>query len=111
MPLDNALTGHWDSSPFDHGVMEASELEFLDDGRGTGTVANALGDDATRFSWHCPEPGVLEVCDEYGRVERVRYAVVTAIPVYTTDPVPAVTFEPPLFFAREYARTSAISGQ
>ncbi|MEU5536575.1 hypothetical protein [Streptomyces sp. NPDC020362] len=109
MPLDTALTGRWDSSPFDHGVMEASELEFLDDGHGTGTVSNALGDDVARFSWHCPEPGMLEVHDEYGSVERVRYSVTPAVPAYTTDPIPAVTFEPPLFFAREYARVSSFS--
>ncbi|MFI1762530.1 hypothetical protein ACH41H_10860 [Streptomyces sp. NPDC020800] len=109
MPLDTALTGRWDSSPFDHGVMEASELEFLDDGRGTGTVANALGDDVTRFSWHCPEPGVLEVHHEYGRTERVRYVIGPAAPPYATDPVAAATFEPPLFFARVYARVSEVS--
>ncbi|MFG2121351.1 hypothetical protein [Streptomyces sp. NPDC048710] len=109
MPLDTALIGHWDSSPFDYGVMEASELAFLDDGRGTGTLANALGEDVTEFAWHCPEPGVLEVHDEYGGVERVRYTVTPAVPVYATDPVPAVRFEPALFFAREYARICAAS--
>ncbi|MFF4036661.1 hypothetical protein [Streptomyces sp. NPDC001816] len=107
MPLDTALIGHWDSSPFDYGVMEASELAFLDDGRGTGTLANALGEDATEFVWHCPEPGVLEVRDEYGSVERVRYTVAPAVPVHATNLVPAVRFEPALFFAREYARICA----
>ncbi|MGW2742997.1 hypothetical protein [Streptomyces sp. NPDC001450] len=109
MPLDTALIGHWDSSPFAYGVMEASGLALLDDGRGTGTVANALGEDVTEFAWHCPEPGVLEVRDEHGGVERVRHVVAPAVPVHATDPVPAVRFEPPLFFAREYARICAAS--
>ncbi|MFI9804325.1 hypothetical protein ACIHEJ_08130 [Streptomyces sp. NPDC052301] len=109
MRRDTALIGHWDSAPFDHGVMESSMLEFRGDGRGGGTVANALGEDVTRFSWHCPEPGVLEVRDDHGTVERVRYTVTRATPTHAADPVPAVRFEPPLFFAREYARSSVVS--
>ena len=109
MSLDTALIGRWDSSPFDVGVMEASELEFRDDGRGSGTVAGAPGEDVTRFSWHCPEPGVLEVRDEHDGVERVRYATAAATPAYTTDPTPAVTFKPPLLFVREYARVFVVS--
>ncbi|MEU9480863.1 hypothetical protein [Streptomyces sp. NPDC048191] len=109
MHRDTALIGHWDSAPFDHGVMESSELEFRGDGRGGGTVANALGEEVTAFSWHCPEPGVLEVRDTDGDVERVRYAVTRATPAYTPDAIPAVRFEPPLFFARQYARSSVVS--
>ncbi|GHI02345.1 hypothetical protein AQI88_13445 [Streptomyces cellostaticus] len=78
-------------------------------GRGTGTVANAPGDDVTPFSWHCPEPGVLEVHDGYSGVERVRYAIAPATPAHSTDPAPAVAFEPPLFLARECARISMAS--
>ncbi|MFJ9815498.1 hypothetical protein ACIRU3_09530 [Streptomyces sp. NPDC101151] len=110
MSLDTALIGHWDSSPFDFGVMEASELEFLDDGQGCGTISNALGDQVAPFSWHCPELGTLEVRDEFGDVERYHYTVAPALPPYATDPIPAVRFEPFLFYAREYARISTASG-
>ncbi|MGW0767350.1 hypothetical protein [Streptomyces sp. NPDC002676] len=110
MTLDTALIGRWDSSPFDYGVMEASELEFLEDGRGRGTIANALSEDVTEFEWHCPEPGLLEVRDEYGTVERVRYVMAPAVPTFTPDPVPAVRFEPDLFFAQDYARICVNNG-
>ena len=110
MDLDTALLGRWDSAPFEYGVMECSELEFHGDGRGAGTVATAPAEDVTEFSWTCPEPGVLEIRDEYGGVERVRYTVAHDTPTHTTTPVPSVRFEPPLFFAPRYARTSRLAG-
>ncbi|MGW2488854.1 hypothetical protein ACWCV9_16810 [Streptomyces sp. NPDC001606] len=104
MHLDTALIGRWDSSPFDVGVMEASELEFREDGRGSGTVVNALSEDTEEFSWHCPEPGVVEIREDSGGTERFQYTVGAATPPYGPAPVPAVTFEPHLLFTQQYAR-------
>lgn len=61
MSFDDALIGHWSSAPFDYGVMEGSDLGFLPDGRGWGVWANLAGIQVTRFRWHCPTPGLLEV--------------------------------------------------
>ncbi|MFG2353469.1 hypothetical protein [Streptomyces sp. NPDC048521] len=105
MRLDTALLGHWSSHPFELGIMELSELEFRGDGTGSTTLANASGDDVTDITWHCPATGVLELRDEYGDVSRVRYTLSPAVPATGGEPVPAVTFEPPLLHAHQYART------
>ncbi|NNN32053.1 hypothetical protein HLK59_17115 [Streptomyces sp. S3(2020)] len=96
--LDEALLGHWDSSPFEYGVMEASEFELRADGRGWSLLANLAGEYVTRFSWRCPDAGVLELRDEDGLVSRHPYVV-------TTAPVTSVTFEEPVEFGHQYAKS------
>jgi hypothetical protein len=61
MDLDHLLVGHWSSLPSSYGVMEASELGFLSDGRGWSSWFNVDALCVTRFDWTCPEPGVVEL--------------------------------------------------
>ncbi|MEV7886622.1 DUF6985 domain-containing protein [Streptomyces sp. NPDC002817] len=96
--LDEALLGHWDSSPFEYGVMESSEFELRADGTGWSLLANLAGEYVTRLSWRCPEAGVLELRDEDGLVSRHPYAV-------ATPPVTSVTFEEPVEFGHQYAKS------
>ncbi|MEU1377824.1 hypothetical protein ABZ442_29860 [Streptomyces triculaminicus] len=65
MRYDDALIGHWTSAPFDYGVMEGSDLAFLPDGRGWSVFSNLGGMSVTRFRWHCPAPGRLEIREEW----------------------------------------------
>lgn len=96
--LDESLLGHWDSSPFEYGAMEASEFELRADGTGWSLLANLSGEYVTRLSWRCPEAGVLELRDEDGLVSRHPYVVATA-------PVTSVTFEEPVEFGHQYAKS------
>lgn len=96
--LDEALIGHWSGSPFEYGVMEASELELRADGTGWSLLANLTGEYVTRLTWRCPEAGVLELRDENGQVSRHPYAV-------TAAPVTSVTFEEPVEFGHQYAKS------
>lgn len=96
--LDEALLGHWDSSLFEYGAMEASEFELRADGTGWSLLANLAGEYVTRLTWRCPEAGVLELRDEDGLVSRHPYVV-------TTAPVTSVTFEEPVEFGHQYAKS------
>jgi hypothetical protein len=58
MDLDDLLVGRWSSLPLSYGVMEASELGLLPDGRGWSSWFNVGALCVTRFGWACPEPGL-----------------------------------------------------
>ncbi|MGW4651466.1 hypothetical protein [Kitasatospora sp. NPDC004289] len=129
--LDHRLVGHWSSLPLSYGVMEASELAFLPDGRGWSTWFNVGGLCVTRFTWWCPEPGVLELSAQWmvqgtprldpgppafastepaerlAEVTRHRYVIGSAVPVPGAEPLSAVSFEEPVESCFEYARGSA----
>ncbi|MDQ0598276.1 hypothetical protein QF037_002621 [Streptomyces canus] len=96
--LDEALLGHWDTAPFAYGVMETSEFELRADGTGWSLLAHPAGEYVTRLTWQCPGAGVLELRDEEGLVSRHRYVV-------TTAPVTSVTFEEPVEFGHQYAKS------
>ncbi|WP_405649263.1 hypothetical protein [Streptomyces sp. NBC_00019] len=96
--LDEALFGHWDSSPFAYGVMETSEFELRADGTGWSLLAHPAGEYVTRLTWRCPDAGVLELRNEDGLVSQHRYLV-------TTAPVTSVTFEEPVEFGHQYAKS------
>ncbi|MEU5002295.1 hypothetical protein [Streptomyces sp. NPDC021622] len=129
MDLDSPLLGHWSSLPFSYGVMEASELGFLGDGRGWSAWFNADALCVTRLTWRCPRPGVVElhtrwsvqgtISDDPGplsfattepverldEVTRHRYVIEPAIPMPgAADPLMAITFEEPVEFCYQYAR-------
>jgi hypothetical protein len=101
---DPALVGRWSSAPFEYGVMECSELEFQADGRGSATVAHLAGDDVTRFRWHCPRPGLLELHDEDGGTERRHYTLGPAAPAHTGRALFALVFDESVHFAHQYAK-------
>ncbi|MCX4697274.1 hypothetical protein [Streptomyces sp. NBC_01373] len=103
--LDESLIGHWDSAPFDHGVMESSEVELRANGEGWSSLANLGGEYVTRLTWSCPEPGVLQLRDEDGRVTRHRYVVGPAVPPYGTEPVTSVTFEEAVQYGHQFAKS------
>ncbi|MBR7834450.1 hypothetical protein KDL01_14340 [Actinospica durhamensis] len=63
--IDDRLVGYWSSLEFSYGVMEATDVGFLADGRGWSAVYNAVGLCVTRFRWSCPEPGLLELRSEW----------------------------------------------
>ncbi|MFJ2239398.1 hypothetical protein [Streptomyces sp. NPDC087859] len=96
--LDEALLGHWDTSPFAYGVMETSEFELRADGTGWSLLAQPAGEYVTRLAWRCPEAGVLELRDENGLLSRHRYVV-------TTASVTSVGFEEPVEFGHQYAKS------
>ncbi|PWI14910.1 hypothetical protein DI272_12620 [Streptomyces sp. Act143] len=96
--LDKALLGHWSSAPFDHGVMETSEFELRADGTGWSLLANLGGEWVARLTWRCPAPGLLELRTEDGQESRHRYLV-------TAAPVASVTFEEPVEFCHQYAKS------
>ena len=132
--MDDLLVGHWSSLPFSYGVMEASELAFLGDGRGWSAWFNAEALCVTRFTWRCPEPGVLELCAKWmvqgvpgegtgpsafssmepaerlDEVTRHHYRVGPAVPMPGAEALMAVTFEEPVEFCHEYARGRRRSG-
>ncbi|MGW1290391.1 hypothetical protein ACWD4N_44100 [Streptomyces sp. NPDC002586] len=127
--MDHLLVGHWSS--LSYGVMEASELAFLGDGRGWSTWFNAEALCVTRFSWRCPEPGLLELSAQWmvqgtlsresghrafssmepaerlDEVTRHHYAIGPAVPMPGAEPLIAVSFEEPVEFCCQYARGSA----
>lgn len=126
--LNELLVGHWSSVPFSYGVMEASELGLLGDGRGWSAWFNADSLCVTRLRWHCPEPGVLELREQWtvagelggtagplafagteppvwaGEVTRHRYTIGSAVPMPDADPLPAITFEEAVEFCHTFAR-------
>lgn len=66
MVTDTRLVGFWLSGPFEVGVMEDSEIGLLPDGRGWSALANFGGGlEVTRFRWHCPRTGELELREEW----------------------------------------------
>ncbi|MFI6013406.1 DUF6985 domain-containing protein [Streptomyces sp. NPDC051243] len=103
--LDDDLIGHWSSAPFDHGVMECSELELRADGRGWSSSTNGFGEYVTRLTWCCPEPGVVELRAEDGDVARHHYTVAPAAPPHSADQVTSVTFEEPVEFCHQFAKS------
>ncbi len=131
MDLDDLLVGHWSSLPFSYGVMEASELGFLGDGRGWSSWFNADALCVTRFGWRCPEPGVLELHAHWmvagtlsqqdgpvafsstepatclDEVTLHRYALGPAVPMPGADALAAVGFEEAVEFCHQYARGAA----
>ncbi|MFE0133112.1 hypothetical protein ACFWY6_16300 [Streptomyces sp. NPDC059037] len=128
MDLDSPLLGHWSSLPFSYGVMEASELGLLGDGRGWSAWFNANALSVTRLTWRCPRPGVVELHTRWSvqgtisdgpgplafattePVERLdevtchRYVIEPAIPMPGADPLMAINFEEPVEFCDQYAR-------
>ncbi|GHG53728.1 hypothetical protein GCM10018779_15910 [Streptomyces griseocarneus] len=107
--------------------MEGSDLAFLPDGRGWSVLANLAGMHVTRFRWHCPAPGRLEMRDEwsargdwephgdgFSSVEEqgpCQYVTVTGYVIGQEEttvgepsPVTAVRFDEPVEFATLYAR-------
>ncbi|MFK0258793.1 hypothetical protein [Streptomyces sp. NPDC090445] len=58
--LDERLIGAWLGTA--EGVMEASGIVFLADGRGWSRFDSISGELAvSRFRWHCPDNGVLSL--------------------------------------------------
>lgn len=56
------LIGLWDSAPFEYGVMEATRLALLPDGRGWTEMANAGGMlQVRRLTWDVPRQDVIEL--------------------------------------------------
>ncbi|MDT7841872.1 hypothetical protein [Streptomyces justiciae] len=78
--------------------METSEVELRADGTGWSLLANLGGEWVTRLAWRCPSPGLLELRTEDGQVSRQRYLV-------TVAPVTSVTFEEPVEFCHQYAKS------
>ena len=130
MDLDDLLIGHWSSLPFSYGVMEASELGLLSNGRGWSSWFNVFGLCVTRFSWGCPQPGVLELQahwmvegtpsqsagsptfssmgspERWDEVTRHHYRIGPAVPLPGAEALMAVSFEEPVEFCFQYARGS-----
>jgi hypothetical protein len=128
MDLDDLLVGHWSSLPFSYGVMEASELGLLANGRGWSSWFNVAALCVTRFDWTCPEPGVVELhtkwivqgtpsdkvgaptfasmepVEQVDEVARHHYVIGSAVPIPGADALPAVSFEEPLEFCYHFAR-------
>ncbi|MEU0645988.1 hypothetical protein [Streptomyces umbrinus] len=128
MNVDDLLVGHWSSVPFSYGVMEASELGLLADGRGWSSWFNAGALCVTRLSWTCPEPGVVELhakwtvegapredagsptfsstqpAEPVDEVTRHHYVVGLAVPMPGEEAVMSVSFEEPVEFCHQYAR-------
>lgn len=126
--IDDRLVGHWSSLAFSYGVMEASDLGFLRDGRGWSTWYNAYALCVTRFQWNCPQPGLLELHTQWlvegasasqpGRpqfattqlpepvdeVTRLHYTIGEAVPIPGAEPLAALRFQEPVESAREFER-------
>lgn len=59
---DEDLIGLWDSSPFDYGVMESSQLGLLAAGTGWGVWSTFGGGvEVTLLKWRRLHIGVLEI--------------------------------------------------
>ncbi|MDQ8703214.1 hypothetical protein RCO28_12050 [Streptomyces sp. LHD-70] len=128
---DDRLVGHWSSLPLSYGVMEASELGFLGDGWGWSSWFNVGDLCVTRFRWRCPEPGVVELREQWtvegtpseapgsprfaaaqparraGEVTRHRYTFGPAEPYPGAEALPAVHFEEDVEFCSAFARGAA----
>jgi hypothetical protein len=128
--IDERLVGHWSSLAFSYGVMEATDMGFLCDGRGWSAVYNAYDLTVTRFRWSCPQPGLLELRTEWlvqgesaplpGRptfaatqppepwthVTRHRYSLGQEAPAPGAAPLSAVVFEEHVDFAHVLERGS-----
>jgi hypothetical protein len=128
MDVDDLLIGHWSSVPFSYGVMEASELGLLADGRGWSSWFNSGTLCVTRLSWTCPESGVVELrtqwivegtpsegvgpltfasaqpAERVDEVTRRHYAVGSAVPMPGGEAVMTLSFEEPVEFCHQYAR-------
>lgn len=63
--IDNRLVGYWSSRAFSYGVMEATDIGFLSDGRSWSIVYDAHDLGVTRFRWSYPQPGLLELRAEW----------------------------------------------
>lgn len=59
--IDERLVGHWSILVFSYGIMEATNLGFLSNGRGWSAVYNAYDLTVTRFRWSYPQPSLLEL--------------------------------------------------
>ncbi|MGW0904299.1 hypothetical protein [Streptomyces sp. NPDC002853] len=127
---DPSLIGHWSSLPFSYGVMEASELGLLSDGRGWSAWFNFEALCVTRLAWRCPEPGVVELSAKWmvegtladgpgplafslvesttqvNDVTRHPFAVGPATPLPGADTVTALNFDEPVEFCSRFARSS-----
>ncbi|MFI9045951.1 hypothetical protein [Streptomyces sp. NPDC053427] len=130
MECDDLLVGHWSSLPFSYGVMELSELGFLGDGRGWSVLLDVGAMWVTRFTWRCPEAGVVELHAQWmvqgtpgqdvgpslfssskppervDEVTRHRYGIGPAVPMPGAEALTTVTFEEPVEFCHEFARGS-----
>lgn len=128
--VENALVGHWSSLPFSYGVMEASELGLLSDGRGWSSWFNFEALCVTRLLWRCPEPGVVELhaqwmvmgtlADDPGPpafslvestaqmddLTRHPFVIGPATPPPGGDVVTALDFEEPVEFCCQFAKRS-----
>ncbi|MEV6757690.1 hypothetical protein [Streptomyces sp. NPDC051214] len=128
MNLDGSLVGHWSSLPFSYGVMEASELGLLGDGRGWSTWFTFDALCVTRLVWRCPEPGVVELRAQWmvegtladgpgppafslvesitqvDDVTRHPFVIGPATPLPGADAVTALNFDEPVEFCSRYAR-------
>jgi hypothetical protein len=128
--VDELLVGHWSSLAFSYGVMEASDLGFLADGRGWSAWYNAYSLCVTSFRWSCPEPGLLELHAQWlvegtpatgsgrpafatahepeamGEVTRHRYTIGQAIPMPGAEPLPALIFQEHVDSAHTFERGS-----
>ena len=126
--IDDLLVGHWSSLAFSYGVMEASDLGFLAGGRGWSTWYNACALCVTRFRWHCPEPGLLELHSQWlvegtpttqpgppafatahtseaiSEVTRHHYTIGHAVPVPGAEPLPALLLQEHVDFATAFKR-------
>ncbi|MFF8383310.1 hypothetical protein ACF053_06605 [Streptomyces kanasensis] len=124
--LDRRLIGGWRSAPFDVGAMETSDLVFLADGRGWSrfeSISSELG--VSRFRWHCPDAGVLEMRHTWqvdGRwgsgdgfaavdfsgpddeVVRTGYRIGPETPPYGAGPVDTLVLDRAVAFTTTYAR-------
>jgi hypothetical protein len=124
---DEDLVGLWDSTPFDYGVMESSQLGLFADGTGWGVWSNFGGGmEVTLLTWRCPHMGVLEIMRqelisglwEAGRpgqivstepprvlntTSRFRYELVREHPPLGDEPVRALKLDRTLLFTTVYA--------
>jgi hypothetical protein len=124
---DEDLVGLWDSTPFDYGVMESSQLGLLADGTGWGVWSNFGGGmELTLLTWRRPHMGVLEILSkelvsgrwEAGRSEQIvstepprllntssryRYELIREHPPLGDQPVRTLKLDRTLQFTTEYA--------
>ncbi|GAA5194154.1 hypothetical protein GCM10023322_57890 [Rugosimonospora acidiphila] len=119
------LVGLWDSRPYDYGSMESYSLAFRADGNGWSTYENAAGGISVgRFTWTCPEVGVVEVrysttisgswepgraglatIDERGPDDTVvltGYSIGEDLTPMATEPFTALHLEHPIEFGRNF---------
>ncbi|GGY12081.1 hypothetical protein [Streptomyces hiroshimensis] len=125
--LDEQLIGQWCSAPLELGAMETSELVFLADGRGWSRFEGISTElSISRFRWHCPAPGRLELhgtwwvsgrwaphTGGFAAVEhskpddglfRTGYRIADDVPSFSGTPVTALTVDDAIEFAVSFAR-------